>query len=438
MTRTIVLVDGEHYPDVVRDAIVEARGSGHEVVAAVWAGGGEKIGATPPDLGVPVLGFGAGPLEAVLRAAVEQLDPEIVLDLSDEPVLGMLERLSVADLLMALGVAYGGSDFRFDPVPSQPVPGGVASLAVVGSGKRTGKTAVAQEVVRTAMTDGLTPVVVAMGRGGPAEPEVVEAGSLTLPKLLEISRSGRHAASDHLEDAFLTGATTIGARRAGGGFAGAPFSSNVGEAVRVGAARRPDLLVLEGSGAAAPPFAAGATILVVPAHVPPEVIRWSFGRRLRADLVVVTMADSPVPGRSDNPLGPDLLRALEGTTFIPTEFHPEATAEVKDRDAFFTTTASPEAAALQAEGLRASSGCRIVGWSSNLADRSRLERDLEEAPGYDVLLTELKAAAVDVAAERAVASGAEVVAVANRVRGVEGDVVSELRALIRVTRTGTR
>ena len=266
MTRTIVLVDGEHQPDVVRAALEHIRAAGMDVGAAVWAGGTEKIGAVPPDLGVPIRGFGspAGSLAEVLVAAVDEFRPELVFDLSDEPVLGLPERLAVADVLMAAGVPYAGADFRFDPVPRRPIPGGVPALAVVGSGKRTGKTAVAQEVARTAIADGLTPIVVAMGRGGPAVPEVVEAGSVTLERLVELSRAGRHAASDHLEDAYLAGVTTVGSRRAGGGFAGSAVVTNVEEAVAVAAARRPDLLVLEGSGAAAPPLAAGATVLVIP------------------------------------------------------------------------------------------------------------------------------------------------------------------------------
>jgi cyclic 2,3-diphosphoglycerate synthase len=48
-------------------------------------------------------------------------------------------------------------------------------------------------------------------------------------------------------------------------------------------------------------------------------------------------------------------------------------------------------------------------------------QDLDEADGYDVLLTELKAAAVDVACERAIERGAEVVFVDNRATVVEGD-----------------
>ena len=110
---------------------------------------------------------------------------------------------------------------------------------MIGTGKRTGKTAISGEVARLAARRGLDPVVVAMGRGGPPEPQVAEAGSVDLARLLELVRSGQHAASDYLEDALTTGVTTIGARRAGGGLAGAPYATNVREAAELAAARGP-------------------------------------------------------------------------------------------------------------------------------------------------------------------------------------------------------
>ena len=63
----------------------------------------------------------------------------------------------------------------------------------------------------------------------------------------------------------------------------------------------------------------------------------------------------------------------------------------------------------------------MVKVSSKLADRAGLEADLASAPPFDVLLTELKAAAVDVGARRAVERGAEVAFVDNRPRSVGGD-----------------
>ncbi|HEX7247630.1 MAG TPA: hypothetical protein VF351_05955, partial [Actinomycetota bacterium] len=51
--RTVVLVDGEHYPPVTRWAIDTASERGHEVVGAVFVGGIEKIDPRSlPDIGV--------------------------------------------------------------------------------------------------------------------------------------------------------------------------------------------------------------------------------------------------------------------------------------------------------------------------------------------------------------------------------------------------
>ena len=84
MTRAVAIVDGEHYPPVVRDALAAVP---YEVVAAVLAGGTEKLRAAP-DYGVP--------LAASLEAAIAEHAPDVVFDLSDEPVLSPPERLALA------------------------------------------------------------------------------------------------------------------------------------------------------------------------------------------------------------------------------------------------------------------------------------------------------------------------------------------------------
>src|SRR5207248_4643650 len=117
-------------------------------------------------------------------------------------------------------------------------------LAVIGTGKRTGKTAVAGHWAALLRELGADPVVVAMGRGGPAEPQLVRAQERPdLDRLLEISRSGAHAASDYLEDAALTGVTCVGCRRCGEGPAGEPVDSNVVEGARLAAALEPGALL---------------------------------------------------------------------------------------------------------------------------------------------------------------------------------------------------
>ena len=82
--RAVAIVDGEHYPPVVRDAIAELA---DDVVAAVLVGGTEKLRGGL-DYGVP--------LSASVEEAIAAYAPEVVVDLSDEPVLGPVERMSLA------------------------------------------------------------------------------------------------------------------------------------------------------------------------------------------------------------------------------------------------------------------------------------------------------------------------------------------------------
>ncbi len=421
--KVLVLVDGEHYPPVTRWALAAARMMGYDVLWALLVGGTEKLAAEgAPDLGVPLRSAGGDP-PAALRAALDDLRPDAVLDLSDEPVLGYRERMELVGVTLARGLPYLGPDFRLDPpIEGPPLP--VATVAVIGTGKRTGKTAIAGEVARVAARQVRRPVVVAMGRGGPAEPQVAEAGSVTLEHLLELVRRGEHAASDYLEDAVTSGVTTIGARRAGGGLAGAPLVSSVRPAAELAVDLGADLVLLEGSGAAIPPVPWDAGVLVVPATVPPEYVGGYLGpfRLLLSDLVVVTMAGSPA-GRENLPTLRSLVQRLrDDARLVVTEFQPHPLGDVRGRDVFFTTTAPTAVAAEQVTYLEAAHGCRVVGWSARLANRAGLAEDMSGAERYEVLLTELKAAAVDIACDRALATGAEVLFVDNRAVTVEGDV----------------
>src|ERR1044072_2896960 len=101
MTRALVAIDGEHYPPVVRDAIA---GLPYEVIGAWLAGGTEKLRGDA-DYGVP------------LFPALEDgfADADVVVDLSDEPVLGPRERMLLASRVLAAGLLYEGADFRFEP-----------------------------------------------------------------------------------------------------------------------------------------------------------------------------------------------------------------------------------------------------------------------------------------------------------------------------------
>ena len=122
------MIDGEHYASVVRDALVELP---HEIVACVFVGGAEKLRGGE-DYGVPLAGS--------LEEAIAEYAPDVVLDLSDEPVLGPPARFRLAARALALGVPYEGADFRLEPPRFETIR--TPSVAVIGTGKRVGKTAV--------------------------------------------------------------------------------------------------------------------------------------------------------------------------------------------------------------------------------------------------------------------------------------------------------
>jgi cyclic 2,3-diphosphoglycerate synthetase len=260
---------------------------------------------------------------------------------------------------------------------------------------------------------------VAMGRGGPPEPVTAGPEDVTVDALLARVQRGEHGASDYLEDALTAGVPTVGARRCGGGMAGRPFATNVAEAAALAAASGPGLVILEGSGSSVPTVPWDAGVLVVPASTPVEYLTGYLGpfRLLLSDLVIFMIGAGPNTGPDNlSNLHPELRRLRADIRVALAELQPVPLADVKGKDAFFATTAEPDVATRLAGHLEQAAGCRIVKVSWRLGDRAGLEQDLAASPAFDVLLTELKAAAIDVAARRARERGAEVVFVDNRPR----------------------
>jgi cyclic 2,3-diphosphoglycerate synthase len=298
---------------------------------------------------------------------------------------------------------------------------------VIGTGKRTGKTAIAGFAARSLTARGLAVTIVAMGRGGPEKPVLVD-GSVHPPtarELLEIARDGEHAASDVYEDAVLAGVPAVGARRAGAGLAGAPSVDTVAAAVEVANGTSPDLIVVEGSGAAIPPVHADATILVVGGGVEPASLTDFLVpyRLLLADLVVITMAEEPIVStQALSALTSSIDDLARGVAHVKTVFRPTPREPVAGRSVFYATTAPPGVGEALRAHLEGAHGARVVGVSHHLADRSALTSDLTQAEGtYEVLVTELKAAGVDVATRTAIEAGAGVVYADNLPVAIEGD-----------------
>ena len=392
--RALVVIDGEHYAPVVLDALAALP---YDVAAGWLAGGSEKLRGGE-NYGVPLV--------ESLEAGIAEYEPDVVADLSDEPVLGPRERFRLASRVLAAGLPYVGPDFRFEPPAFEPFA--LPSLAVVGTGKRVGKTAVTGHVARLLARD-RDVVVVAMGRGGPPEPELAEPRP-SLERLLELSRSGRHAASDYLETAALAGVPTIGCRRCGGGLAGTTGESNVLAGAALAAERGPDVVVFDGSGAAIPPVAVDGRVLVTSSSQPVEVATGYLNayRILISDLVVVT-------GGASGPLL-ESIAEVKDVPVLPVELRPRPVEPVTGRRVAYFSTAPGFVHETLAGHLAERHGAAVVHVSGNLARRDALSEELERVDA-DVYLVEIKAAAIDVVAETALERGRELVFADNELVG---------------------
>jgi cyclic 2,3-diphosphoglycerate synthase len=417
--RAVAIIDGEHYAPVVRDALAEIP---YEVVAAVLVGGQEKLRGDD-NYGVP--------LAPDVEDAIGSYSPDIVVDLSDEPVLGPIERFRLASRVLARGLPYVGADFRLDPPARAPFS--LPSVAVVGTGKRVGKTAVTGHVARLFARERRV-VVVAMGRGGPPEPEVI-AHPPTVETLVELSRAGRHAASDHLETAALVGVTTVGCRRCGGGLAGEVATSNVAAGARIAENLQPELVVFDGSGAALPPIAADRTVVVVGGHQAPSLAAGYLNayRLLLADVVVLTMATPSSSWEGVRAAVAEVVR--DDVPVVATSLLPRPLGEIVGRRVAYFCAAPEAAHEAQREHLASAYGANVVSVSGNLANRMALREELP-AIDADVFLVELKAAAIDVVAEAALERGVGIMLAANDVVPLTGEPdLDEL--LLEMTTMGT-
>jgi cyclic 2,3-diphosphoglycerate synthetase len=405
--RALFLIDGEHYPPVVLDAMQSVEQSLHAVgVAAAFLGGTEKI-REGTDYGVPLV-EGKDPVSAVQKA-LSEYEVDIVVDLSDEPVIGYRERMKIASLALHAGARYLGSDFELKPPDFRPVST-KPSLAVIGTGKRVGKTAISGYLARLLAREGFDPGVVSMGRGGPRHPEVIEGHEMEVGSeyLLEALGRGAHAASDYYETAALSRVTTVGCRRCGGGLAGEPFISNVLEGAGIANGLETSVTLFDGSGAAMPPVEVERRVLVAGANQDPEYIVGFLGtyRLLLSDLVLLTMSEEPMAdGEKVRGLVAAIGKLRPDLVVIPTVFRPRPVGEVEGLRVGYVSTAPPAVLDTLSRHLEEYYGCEVVAASGNLSDRKRLGADLEEMSGVEAYLTEIKAAAVDVVTRRGTAEG---------------------------------
>lgn len=431
LMKILALIDGEHYPPVTRDALLSIK---DDVEAAVFMGGTEKIGSIKElteYLDLPIYrgsNHSLPNLIDLIVSACKKHGIQKVLDLSGEPVVNSLIRFQIGSVLMKEGIQYSGADFHFTPPPSHDVLE-KPSMMVIGTTKRVGKTAISGYIARTLKSNGYTPCIVTMGRGGPPEPEVIRGDTIELTPsyLLDQANMGKHAASDHWENALISRVIAVGCRRCGGGMAGAPFTSNVVKGAEVANTLDVDFVIMEGSGITLPPVRTDTCVVVVGAHQPIESIEKYFGpfRILKADLAVVMMCEEPMAS-------PEKVRTIEqilkdvnpGISQAHCVFRPQPLGQITGKKVALATTAP--LAILEKKivpYLEETFDCNVVGASPHLSNRPKVRKDLEQfLPAADVLLTEVKASSIDVATREALGRGVDVVYMDNVPHVVGGDI----------------
>ena len=419
--KMLCLIDGEHYLPVTKSAIDTLNNvEYHDIAAAVFIGGTEKLRDDNEEsyselLGVPVRFSNKKDIPYdIIREMIEVYKVDTVFDLSDEPILDYPKRFEIACKVLEEGVTYEGPDFKFEPVTQYDIPE-KPSIKILGTGKRIGKTAVSGFVSRLIDENDYDPCVVAMGRGGPEEPEIVHGNEIKISPefLLEQSEKGVHAASDHWEDALMSRILTIGCRRCGGGMAGEVFLTNMKKGAHLANEVDSDFIIFEGSGAAIPPIKTNKNIVLVGANQPiNNIVKYLGPYRIQfGDLVILTMCEEPMANPEKIKFIENAVREINpDAKVIATVFRPKPLEDIKGKNVLFATTAPKEIQHKLEEYLEVNYDCKVVGTSSHLSNRPLLKEDISKyIDEADVLLTELKAAAVDVATKEALDAGLEVV-----------------------------
>lgn len=207
--------------------------------------------------------------------------------------------------------------------------------------------------------------------------------------------------------------------------AGKPYISNVSAGARIANNLDEELIIFEGSGAALPLVKTDGMAVVIGAGQPEEYILGYFGpyRVFLSDLAIVTMCEEPMADEAKiSRLNTGMKEINPEIKVVETIFRPRPLEEISGRKVFFATTAPARVKGVLKDYLEDNFDCKVVGISHNLSNRPRLRSDIQEKEGqFEVLLTELKAAAVDVATRIGLDSGVHVVYADNIPVTVGGD-----------------
>jgi cyclic 2,3-diphosphoglycerate synthetase len=195
--------------------------------------------------------------------------------------------------------------------------------------------------------------------------------------------------------------------------AGEVFLTNMKKGARLANEVESKFVIFEGSGAAIPPIKTDRKITLIGANQPIENLTTYFGpyRVGLGDLVILTMCEEPMCSDEKIAKIEEFVSEVNpDAVVISTVFRPKPLDDISGKKVLFATTAPEEVKDKLVEYLEANFGCEVIGTTAHLSNRPLLREDMKKyMDKADVMLTELKAAAVDVATKDAIAAGLEVV-----------------------------
>jgi len=424
--RLAAIIDGEHYPQITLDAInILKNNFKGKFCGIIFLGGTEKITSGNFNDFFDDEVFSIKNFPGDFPAALELFNPDIVYDLSDEPVVNHQVRMKIASCCFYKKASYMGPDFLFRYEDSKYHVKN-PSISIIGTGKRIGKTAISSYIANAYKNCGLEVMVVAMGRGGPKEPQLLkgEEINITPEYLLSLSKKGFHASSDYIEDALMNKISTIGCRRCGGGFGGKVFMSNVIEGAKLADSLKPDLIILEGSGASIPDAGSDVNICVIGANQDWNDIVGYLGiyRILISDIVILTNCEKPMADNKKLKYLEDNIKLFNPAAKIYRSiFRPVPLGSLENKKVAVAMTAKNIIEDKIKRYIEENYHCSVSGMTFNLSNRPLLKKDLESFNDFDTVLTELKAASVDVVTDFAISSGKEVIYMNNKLKIINKD-----------------
>lgn len=406
--KTLALIDGEHYPQVVKHALEKRK----DISLLFMVGGAEKLKSEKTDYGIPIIKAGKD-LFGSLEQAIKKNRIEKVLDMSGDPILLTHERFRIAEIALRNFADYQGADFMFESVKEKQrleIP----SMQIIGTGKRVGKTAISSYACRLLKKEGHDPLVITMGRGGSEKPEIVDGEKIEITPeyLLEENRKGKHAASDCWEDALTAKVLAIGCRRCGSGLSGKTIEDNLAEGIEIANRTGKKFAVIEGSGDIVPDEKCGTRLLVVGAGQKIETLdRYLMPYRYSiSDAVFISMCETAERERKTEKIE-RMIRKRKDLPIIKTVFRPRPLESVKGERVFLAYTADKRIVEKSIiPYLEERYKCEITGYTKELANRKNLIKDMEKGlQNSEIVLTELKAAGVDTVTKEGIAEGKKVV-----------------------------